>query len=602
MTDRLILSIESSCDETGIAVIADGRRIVSNVVASQVAMHAASGGIVPEVAARAHLRWIVPVLDEAWADAGIEWSDLSGIAVTYGPGLAGLAARRRELRQGALVGPRPAAHRGQPPRGPRLRGVAARSGRGRARGAGVPGRGPGRLGRAHVPRGDARPPHVSPARARPSTTRRARRSTRSAGCSASATRAVPAIGRAAEQATDRATVFPRAWLPGTYDFSFSGLKTAARRIVTDARADAGLADTPDEPLPEAVVAELSWGFQDSVTDILTTKTIRAAREVGARSIVLGGGVAANSALRARLAGEAEAMGVPADRAATRPVHRQRGDDRRRRRATLRGGRSCRDGPRRATVAAAGRPLMGAAGPPRLDPAAVRATLREAGLRARHRMSQNFLADIDVLEGILAEAAPTPGRRVLEIGPGLGLLTGALLDAGAAVTAVELDRGLAAFLRARFDEPLALAEAEGAEARRLAAPHRGRRARPGPRQPRPTAVRRRREPAVPHHEPDPARVARHGAPAGAERAHGPARGRRADRGATGSDELPLGVRPVPRPGPDRLPGAADRVRAGTGGRIRRSSSSSRTTRTTGWTPRPRTSSGAWSRPRSASDAR
>ena len=85
----MILSIESSCDETGIAVIADGRRIVSNVVASQVAMHAASGGIVPEVAARAHLRWIVPVLDEAWADAGIEWSDLSGIAVTYGPGLAG---------------------------------------------------------------------------------------------------------------------------------------------------------------------------------------------------------------------------------------------------------------------------------------------------------------------------------------------------------------------------------------------------------------------------------------------------------------------------------------------------------------------------------
>jgi len=105
-------------------------------------------------------------------------------------------------------------------------------------------------------------------------------------------------------------VFPRAWLPGTYDFSFSGLKTAARRIVTDARADAGLADAPEQPLPETVVAELSWGFQDSVTDVLTTKTIRAATDVGARSIVLGGGVAANSALRARLTGEAEALGVP----------------------------------------------------------------------------------------------------------------------------------------------------------------------------------------------------------------------------------------------------------------------------------------------------
>ncbi len=107
--------------------------------------------------------------------------------------------------------------------------------------------------------------------------------------------------------------------------------------------------------------------------------------------------------------------------------------------------------------------MGAAGPPRLDPAIVRATLREAGLRARHRLSQNFLADIDVLEGILAEAAPAPGRRILEIGPGLGLLTGALLDAGAAVTAVELDRGLAAFLRARFEEPLSLAQTDGPDA-------------------------------------------------------------------------------------------------------------------------------------------
>ena len=89
MSGPLILSIESSCDETGIAIIEDGRQILGNVVASQVAMHAASGGIVPEVAARAHLRWIVPVLDEAWADAGVSWSDVSAVAVTYGPGLAG---------------------------------------------------------------------------------------------------------------------------------------------------------------------------------------------------------------------------------------------------------------------------------------------------------------------------------------------------------------------------------------------------------------------------------------------------------------------------------------------------------------------------------
>ena len=84
---------------------------------------------------------------------------------------------------------------------------------------------------------------------------------------------------------------------------------------------------PDAPLPEAVVAELAWGFQDSVVDVLTTKTIRAAREVGARSIVLGGGVAANGALRARLAGRGGGPRRAAHRAATRPVHGQRGDDR-----------------------------------------------------------------------------------------------------------------------------------------------------------------------------------------------------------------------------------------------------------------------------------
>jgi 16S rRNA (adenine1518-N6/adenine1519-N6)-dimethyltransferase len=90
-----------------------------------------------------------------------------------------------------------------------------------------------------------------------------------------------------------------------------------------------------------------------------------------------------------------------------------------------------------------------AGDLRLDPQYVQRRLKAAGLRARHNLSQNFLADVDVLEGILAEAAPTPGRFVLEIGPGLGFLTGGLLAAGANVTAVELDRGLVAQLRETF---------------------------------------------------------------------------------------------------------------------------------------------------------
>ena len=98
--------------------------------------------------------------------------------------------------------------------------------------------------------------------------------------------------------------------------------------------------------------------------------------------------------------------------------------------------------------------------PRVDPDQVRATLRAAGLRARHSLSQNFLADTDVLDAILAEADPAPGRHVLEIGPGLGLLTGALLASGADVTAVELDRALADFLRDRFQGVQTLTLIEG----------------------------------------------------------------------------------------------------------------------------------------------
>jgi 16S rRNA (adenine1518-N6/adenine1519-N6)-dimethyltransferase len=90
---------------------------------------------------------------------------------------------------------------------------------------------------------------------------------------------------------------------------------------------------------------------------------------------------------------------------------------------------------------------------RLDALAVRRTLREAGLRPRRRLSQNFLVDLDVLEGILEEADPRPGERVLEIGPGLGVLTGGLLDAGVAVTAVELDERMVEQLQARFPDAI-----------------------------------------------------------------------------------------------------------------------------------------------------
>jgi len=305
----LVLAVESSCDETGIAIVEDGREIRSNVVASQVALHAATGGIVPEVAARAHLRWIVPVLDEALSDAGAGWQDIGAIAVTYGPGLAGsLLVGINFAKALSWVHDVPL--------------VAVNHLEGHVYAAWL--HDPGEAGRedpvfplvALVVSGG----HTFLAQMPDHLTYRLLGSTVDDAAGEAFDKVGrllglgypggPAIGRAAEAATALDRVFPRAWLGDTFDFSFSGLKTAARRIVTEARSEAGLADDPGMPLPEAVVGELAWGFQDAVVDVLTTKTIRAARTVGARSIVLGGGVAANSALRARLAGEADALGIP----------------------------------------------------------------------------------------------------------------------------------------------------------------------------------------------------------------------------------------------------------------------------------------------------
>ncbi len=294
MTGPLLLAIESSCDETGIALVEGGRRILANVVASQVALHAPSGGIVPEVAARAHLRWILPVLDEAWAGAGVAWSDIDAVAVTHGPGLAGsllvginVAKTLAWVHEKPLVGVNHLeghvyaawledAATVQEPVFPLVALVVSGGhtflvempdhltyrllGQGRLLGLGYPGG--------------------------------------------------PAIQWAAAAAPSHDAAFPRAWLGDTYDFSFSGLKTAARRIVDAARADEGLSTEPETPLSDARTATLAWGFQDSVVDVLVSKTIRAAESRSARSIVLGGGVAANGPLRTRLAGEAEALGIP----------------------------------------------------------------------------------------------------------------------------------------------------------------------------------------------------------------------------------------------------------------------------------------------------
>ena len=309
MSGPLILSVESSCDETGIALVEDGRRIHANVVASQVALHAPTGGIVPEVAARAHLRWIVPVLDEALATAGVAPRDLDAVAVTYGPGLAG------SLLVGINFAKTLAWAHGKP-----LVPVNHLEGHVYAGWLLDPGEAereapPFPLIALVVSGG-----HTFLAEMRDHLEYRLLGQTVDDAAGEAFDKVGrllglgypggPAISRAAEAAVARDRVFPRAWLGDSYDLSFSGLKTAARRIIAQARADAGLpVDEREGLLPDNIVAELAWGFQDAVVDVLATKTIRAAEATGARGILLGGGVAANRALRDRIAGEAAARGL-----------------------------------------------------------------------------------------------------------------------------------------------------------------------------------------------------------------------------------------------------------------------------------------------------
>ncbi len=311
MSSGRILAVESSCDETAVAVVEGGRRIVTSVVASQVQLHSATGGIVPEVAARAHLRWMIPVLDEARERAGIgDWSELDAVAVTEGPGLAGsllvgiTMAKTLAWSVGLPLVPvnhleghiyaawlldpdedeRPA------PQFPlvalvvsgghtfivemadhlsyRLLGQTVDDAAGEAFDK------VGRLLGLSYPGG-------------------------------------PAIMQAATGATAHDRRFPRAWMGDSYDFSFSGLKTAARHAVGEALGlPPNARDLDGADLPEAEVAELAWAFQESVVDVLATKTLRAARELGARTIIMGGGVAANGVLRDRIAEGARGLGVP----------------------------------------------------------------------------------------------------------------------------------------------------------------------------------------------------------------------------------------------------------------------------------------------------
>jgi N6-L-threonylcarbamoyladenine synthase len=292
----LVLGIETSCDETAVGIVEDRLRLRADVVASQVALHARFGGVVPEVAARAHLDAILPTIDRALSDAGARLSDLDAIAVTRGPGLAG-----------AL-----------------LVGVAAA--KGLALATDLPLIGVNHL-RAHLEvsqleHGDldvsdgpvvalvVSGGHTSIIALAPDGTMRELGATLDDAAGEAFDKIArylglgfpggPAIDRAARSGRADAHDFPRPMLdePG-YDLSLSGLKSAVVRELD--RLDA--AGTPVH-LPDVAAS-----FQEAIVDVQVTKTMRAAADLGAPTVLLAGGVAANSRLRERFDAACRGAGV-----------------------------------------------------------------------------------------------------------------------------------------------------------------------------------------------------------------------------------------------------------------------------------------------------
>jgi N6-L-threonylcarbamoyladenine synthase len=291
-----VLAIETSCDETAAAVVTADLSVASSVVSSQVDLHARYGGVVPELASRAHVELIVPIVTEALAQAGYdqqgrtdEGSSIGAVAATIGPGLVG----------SLLVGVSMA--------------------KSLAMAWGVPFVGVNHL-EGHLYASLLDDPDIAlpvvvllvsgghtmlVKMSAPGHYELVGRTLDDAAGEAfdKVARYLdlgypggPAIDRAAEEGDATAIGFPRARLPGEFDFSFSGLKTA---VVNYVRAH-----------PEASTPDVAASFQRSVVDVLVDKTFAAAESVGAKAVCLGGGVAANSLLRAAASEAGAVRGLP----------------------------------------------------------------------------------------------------------------------------------------------------------------------------------------------------------------------------------------------------------------------------------------------------
>jgi len=273
-----ILGIESSCDETAAAVVENGTVILSNVVASQVDIHARYGGIVPEVASRQHLLSIIPIVQKAMADAQVDWHDVDAIAVTNGPGLAGsllvglsMAKTLAWAHRLPLVGINHLEGHiyanwltGDVPEFPLICLIVS-GGHSDL----ILMRGHGDYVRLGSTRDDA------------------------AGEAFDKVARVLGVGYPGGPAIEKAALvseksadypLPRAWLKGSYDFSFSGLKTAVLRLY----------NSLDEPKP---ATDIAASFQEAVVDVLAAKAVEVAKNYKVKRIIIAGGVAANKLLR-----------------------------------------------------------------------------------------------------------------------------------------------------------------------------------------------------------------------------------------------------------------------------------------------------------------